>query len=130
MGSTRSLSPLWWKHLALDSRDMCRKIPHSVTPYHCSLVLQLKLSFCSYLIFLCDSRSVFGDCQTDMQAIKMRQNVQKKTIFNIGKAFVFTIYRLTGFLIYPCNLKNLVWYRAAYRRDNLKYKTAVVMFNK
>ena len=32
---TRRLSPLWRKHLALAGRDMCRKIPHSVTPYHC-----------------------------------------------------------------------------------------------
>jgi len=32
---TRRLSPLWRKHLVLAGRDMCRKIPHSVTPYHC-----------------------------------------------------------------------------------------------
>lgn len=31
---TRRLSPLWRKRLALAGRDMCRKIPHSVTPYH------------------------------------------------------------------------------------------------
>lgn len=31
---TRRLSPWWRKRLALAGRDMCRKIPHSVTPYH------------------------------------------------------------------------------------------------
>ena len=31
---TGRLSPLWRKRLALAGRDMCRKIPHSVTPYH------------------------------------------------------------------------------------------------
>ena len=31
---TRRLSPLWRKHLALAGRDMCRKIPHSVTLYN------------------------------------------------------------------------------------------------
>ena len=31
---TCRLSPLWRKRLALAGRDMCRKIPRSVTPYH------------------------------------------------------------------------------------------------
>lgn len=31
---TRRLYPLWQKRLALAGRDMCRKIPHSVTPYY------------------------------------------------------------------------------------------------
>ena len=34
-GGTRRLSPLERKRLTLAGRDMCRKIPHSVTPYHC-----------------------------------------------------------------------------------------------
>lgn len=32
---TRRLSPLWRKRLALAGMDMCGKIPHSATPYHC-----------------------------------------------------------------------------------------------
>jgi hypothetical protein len=51
----------------------------------------LKLLFCPYLIFLCDRRSNFGNCQTDIKTVKKDEIFKMEPVFNSGKAFVFTI---------------------------------------
>ena len=87
---TRRLSPLWRKHLALAGRDMCRKIPHSVTPYHCFGYRSVHSDLCPHhrsntLVTHFLNRQIYEkkkqDNRTAMQILRSGQHLR---VYGIG----------------------------------------------
>lgn len=87
---TRRLSPLWRKHLVLAGRDMCRKIPHSVTPYHCFGYRSVHSDLCPHhrsntLVTHFLNRQIYEkkkqDNRTAMQILRSGQHLR---VYGIG----------------------------------------------